>query len=268
MKTTLTSLALAALLALPVAAQAQNIAIVNGKAVPKARVDALLKQVNAQAAAQNQQLPPDLDQRARDKVVLDEIFLQEAEKRGLAATPEYKQQMEQARTGLLVQALFADYTKKNPVTDAEIQAEYDKFKTQASGTEYRARHILVEKEEEAVALIKQIKGGGKFDELAKKNSKDTGSGENGGDLDFAAPGAYVPEFSQAMVKLKKGELTETPVKTQFGWHIIKLEDTRDAKFPPLEEVKPQITQRLGQQKLAAFRDEVRAKAKTDYKFLN
>ena len=260
--------ALAAVLALPLAAQAQNIAVVNGKSVPKARVDALLKQVNAQAAAQGQQLPPDLDQRARDKVVLDEIFLQEAEKRGLAATPDYKLQMEQARAGLLIQALFADYTKKNPVTDAEIQAEYDKFKTQASGTEYRARHILVEKEEEAVALIKQIKGGAKFDELAKKSSKDTGSGANGGDLDFAAPGAYVPEFSQAMVKLKKGELTETPVKTQFGWHVIKLEDTRDAKFPPLEEVKPQIQQRLGQQKLAAFRDEVRAKAKTDYKFMN
>jgi peptidyl-prolyl cis-trans isomerase C len=264
----LSTFAVAIALALPLAAQAQNIAIVNGKPVPKTRVDALLKQVNAQAAAQGQQLPPDLDQRVRDKVVLDEIFLQEAEKRGLAATPEYKTQMEQARAGLLVQALFADYTKKNPVSDAEIQAEYDKFKAQASGTEYRARHILVEKEEEAVVLVKQIKGGAKFEDLAKKNSKDTGSGQNGGDLDFAAPGAYVPEFSQAMVKLKKGEITETPVKTQFGWHIIRLEDTRDAKFPPLEEVKPQIQQRLGQQKLAAFRDEVRAKAKTDYKFSN
>jgi peptidyl-prolyl cis-trans isomerase C len=261
-----TTLALAALLAAPLAAQAQNIAIVNGKAVPKARVDALLKQVNAQAAAQGQQLPPDLDQRARDKVVLDEIFLQEAEKRGLAASADYKAQMEQARTGLLIQSLFADFNKKNPVTDAEIKAEYEKFKGQASGTEYRARHILVEKEEEAVALIKQIKGGGKFEDLAKKNSKDPGSGENGGDLDFAAPGSYVPEFSQAMMKLKKGEMTDTPVKSQFGWHIIKLEDTRDAKFPPIEEVKPQIQQRLGQQKLAAFRDEIRGKAKTDYKF--
>jgi len=261
-----TTLALAALLAMPLAAQAQNIAVVNGKAVPKARVDALLKQVSAQAAAQGQQLPPDLDQRARDKVVLDEIFLQEAEKRGLAASAEYKQQMEQARTGLLIQSLFADYTKKNPVTDAEIQTEYDKFKAQASGTEYRARHILVEKEDEAKALIAQIKGGAKFEDLAKKNSKDPGSGANGGDLDFAAPGAYVPEFSQAMVKLKKGEMTDTPVKSQFGYHIIKLEDTRDAKFPPIEEVKPQIQQRLGQQKLAQFREEVRTKAKTDYKF--
>lgn len=267
-KSTLSSFALAVMLAAALPAQAQNIAVVNGKPVPKARVDALLDQVRQQAAAQGQQLPPDLDQRARDKVVLDEIFLQEAEKRGLASSAEYKQQMEQARTSLLIQALFADYVKKNPVTDAEIQAEYDKYKAQASGTEYRARHILVEKEEEAKSLIAQIKGGAQFEEVAKKSSIDKGSGQNGGDLDFASPQSYVPEFSEAMVKLKKGEMTETPVKSQFGWHIIKLEDTREAQFPPLADVKPQIQQRLGQQKLAAFRDEIRAKAKTDYKFTN
>ena len=250
------------------AVQAQNIAIVNGKAVPKSRVDLLLKQVNAQAAAQGQQLPPDLEQRARDKVVMDEIFVQEAERRGVAASADYKAQMEQARTTILIQSLFADFQKKNPVTDAEIQAEYDKFKGQAAGTEYRARHILVENEDEAKKLIGEIKGGGSFEELAKKHSKDPGSGQNGGDLDFAAPASFVPEFSQAMVKLKKGEVTQEPVKSQFGWHIIRLDDTRDAKFPSLDEVKPQIEQRLTQQKLAKYRDDVRSKAKTDYKFLN
>ena len=253
-------------MALPLAAHAQNIAIVNGKPVPKARADFLIKQVQAQAAGQNQQLPPDLDQRAKEKVVLDEIFVQEAEKRGIAANTEFRQQMELARQGLLIQALFADFTKKNPISDADVQAEYDKFKAQASGTEYRARHILVDKEDEAVALIAQLKGGAKFDELAKKNSKDTGSGENGGDLDFANPNSYVPEFSAALVKLKKGEMTQTPVKTQFGYHIILLEDTREAQFPPLAEVKGQIEQRLAQQKQAAFRDELRSKAKTDFKF--
>ncbi|WP_341887941.1 peptidylprolyl isomerase [Variovorax sp. YR752] len=269
MKTTsslrLTTLALAALLAAPLAAQAQNIAIVNGKAVPKSRAEALMNQATKQGG---QQRTPELEQQVRDEVVLREIFMQEAEKRGLAATADYKQQMEFARQTLLIRELFADFQKKNPVTDAEVQAEYDKFKAQSGGTEYRARHILVEKEDEATALIAQIKGGAKFEDLAKKNSKDPGSGENGGDLDFAAPGAYVPEFSQAMVKLKKGEMTETPVKTQFGWHIIKLEDSREAKFPPLEEVKAQIQQRIGQQKLAEFRDGIRAKAKTDYKFTN
>ncbi|MBS0445027.1 MAG: peptidylprolyl isomerase [Proteobacteria bacterium] len=265
MKKSLLLISSAALL-LSAAAHAQNIATVNGKPVPKARVDFLMKQVAAQAESQHQQLPPDIDQRAKEKVVLDEIFAQEAEKRGIAANADFKQQLEYTRQALMIQTLFKDYTEKNPVTDAEIRAEYDKYKATQSGTEYHARHILVEKEDEAVALIKEIKGGADFAELAKKNSKDTGSGANGGDLDFAAPSAYVPEFSEAMVKLKKGEITETPVKTQFGYHIIKLEDTREAKFPPLEEVKPQIQQRLAQQKLAAFRDELRDKAKTDFKF--
>ena len=258
------SVALAVALSAPMLARAQNIAVVNGKAVPKARVEALM----AQATKQGQPKTPELEAQVRDEVVLREMFLQEAEKRGMASTADYKSQMEMARQTILIRELFGDYQKKNPVTDDEVKAEYEKFKGQSAGTEYRARHILVEKEDEAKALIAQIKGGAKFEDLAKKSSKDPGSGANGGDLDFAAPGSYVPEFSQAMVKLKKGEMTETPVKSQFGFHIIKLEDTREAKFPPIEEVKPQIEQRLGQMKMAKFRDEIRGKSKTDYKFAN
>ena len=257
--------ALCAVMSLPLGVQAQNIAVVNGKAVPKARVDALLAQATRQGG---QARTPELEQQVRDEVVLREMFMQEAERRGMAGSADYKLQMELARQTILIRELFSEYQKKNPVTDAEVQAEYDKFKGQSGGTEYRARHILVEKEDEAKALIAQIKGGAKFEELAKKNSKDPGSGENGGDLAFAAPASYVPEFSQAMVKLKKGEMTETPVKSQFGFHIIRLDDTREAKFPPLEEVKGQIQQRLGQQKMTKFRDDIRAKAKTDYKFVN
>lgn len=260
------SLLLSATVALPLAAQAQNIAIVNGKAVPKSRADAFIKQIEAQAAAQNQQLPPDLDKKVRDKLVLDEIFTQEAERRGLAASADYKQKMELARQAALIQALFVDQAARRPVTDAEIQANYDAVKAQSSGTEYRARHILVETEEQAKALIAQINAGANFEELAKKNSKDPGSGANGGDLDFAAAGSYVPPFSAAMVKLKKGEMTQEPVKSDFGYHIIKLEDTREAQFPPLAEVRPQIKQRIEQERLATFRDELRAKTKTDYKF--
>lgn len=248
----------------PLAAHAQNVAVVNGKPVPKSRVDALI----TQATKQGQPKTPELEQQARDEVVMREMFMQEAEKRGLAASPEYKQQMEFARQQILIRELFEDYRKKNPVTDAEVQAEYDKFKAQSSGTEYRARHILVEKEDDAKALVKQINGGAKFEDVAKKNSKDPGSAENGGDLDFAKPDSYVPEFGQAMTKLKKGEMTQEPVKSQFGFHIIKLEDTREAQFPPLADVKPQIEQRLTQGKLAKFRDDIRAKAKTDYKFAN
>jgi peptidyl-prolyl cis-trans isomerase C len=262
------SLALAAAALAPLAVQAQNIAVVNGKPVPKARVDTIVSQVQKQAAARNQQVPPDLEKMVRDKVVTDEILSQEAERRGLGASAEFKSQMELARQSILIGLLSQDLDKTTKVSDADVQKEYDKFKAQASGTEYKARHILVEKEDEAKAIIAQLKAGAKFEDLAKKNSKDPGSAPNGGDLDFAAPGSYVPEFSQAMTALKKGEYTETPVKTQFGYHIIKLEDTRAAQFPPLADVKPQIQQRLAQQKAAAFRDELRAKAKTDYKFTN
>jgi peptidyl-prolyl cis-trans isomerase C len=256
-------------------AQAQNIAVVNGKPVPKTRVDSILKQLNVVAAQQGKELPKDIEKRVRDKVVADEIFAQEAEKRGMTGTPEYKFQMEQTRQAVMAQVLFAEYAKKNPVSEAEVQAEYNKFKTQADskggGTEYRARHILVEKEEEAKALITQLKGGANFEELAKKNSKDPGSGANGGDLDFAAASSYVPEFSQALTQLKKGEMTQAPVKTQFGFHIIKLEDTREAKvpaFPPFDDIKGQLKQRMEQQKVEAYREEIRAKTKTDYKFEN
>jgi peptidyl-prolyl cis-trans isomerase C len=257
-------LAVFAALLLPLAAAAQNVAIVNGKAVPKSRVEALM----AQATSQGQPRTPELEVQVRDEVVLREMFVQEAERQGLAASPQYKAQMELARQSVLIRELFTDYQKKHPVSDADVVAEYDKFKAQASGTEYRTSHILVETEDQATALIVQIKGGASFEELAKANSKDPGSGEKGGDLDWANAGSYVPEFSQAMVKLKKGEMTEVPVKSQFGWHIIKVVDVREAQFPPLDEVRPQIQQRLMQMKMAQFRDEIRAKAKTDYKFTN
>ncbi|MDN3546149.1 peptidylprolyl isomerase [Kinneretia asaccharophila] len=249
---------------LPVTASAQNVAIVNGKPVPKARVELLVGQVTKNGQPRS----PELEAQVRDEVVLREIFMQEAEKRGIPASADYRAQMELARQSIMIRELFADYAKKNPVTDAEAQAEYDKFKAQNSGTEYRARHILVEKEDEAKALIKQLNGGAKFEDLAAKNSKDPGSAANGGDLDFANPGNFVPEFSKAMTSLKKGEITQEPVKSQFGFHIIKLEDTREAQFPAFDDVKPQIMQRLSQQKLANFQQELRSKAKTDHKFAN
>ena len=198
--------------------------------------------------------------------MLREIFVQEAEKRGIARSTAYREQMELARQSILIRELFEDYRSKNPVSDAAAKAEYDKFKASATGTEYRARHILVESEDEARKLIAQIKAGGSFEDLAKKNSKDEGSGANGGDLDFAKSDSYVPEFGKAMTALKKGEMTETPVKSQFGFHIIRLEDTREAAFPAFEDVKAQLKQRLEQQVMQQFQDELRSKAKTDYKF--
>ena len=158
---------------------------------------------------------------------------------------------------------FASYQLKNPVTDADLKAEYDKFAASNSGKEYKARHILVEKESEATAIIASLKKGGKFDEIAKKQSKDAASGAKGGDLDWANPSSYVPEFSEAMLKLSKGQTTETPVKSQFGYHVIRVDDIRSAQLPSFDEVKPQIAQQMQQQKLAAFQEDLRKKAKVE-----
>jgi peptidyl-prolyl cis-trans isomerase C len=258
----LLAVAIAAMAITPLAAQAQNVATVNGKPVPKARVEALMQQ----ATRQGQPRTPELEVQVRDEVVLREMFAQEAIKRGLSTTENYKAQIEMARQGILIRELFNDYQKKNPVTEADIKAEYEQYKKQAGGNEYRARHILVEKEEEAKALITQLQGGAKFEDLAKKNSKDPGSGANGGDLDWANPTSYVAPFSEALVKLKKGETTSAPVKSDFGYHVIRLDDIRAAQPQSLEEMTPQITQHLAQLKLTQFREEVRTKAKTDYKF--
>jgi peptidyl-prolyl cis-trans isomerase C len=172
-------------------------------------------------------------------------------------------QLELARQTILIRELFSDYQKANPVTDADIQAEYDRFIASTSGTEYRARHILVEKEDQARAIIASIKKGQKFEDIAKKQSKDPGSGAKGGDLDWASPGNFVKEFSEAMTSLKKGQMTENPVKSQFGFHIIRLDDVRQAQVPKFEEVKPQIAQQLQQGRMNAYQQDLRSKAKVE-----
>jgi peptidyl-prolyl cis-trans isomerase C len=255
-------------LAAPLASHAQNIAVVNGKPVPKARFDAFMATLKADAVQQGQTLRPDTEKLVRDRLVMEEIMVQEAKKRGMERNADYLTRVNQVKNDLLIQALFNDEQAKNPVTDADAKAEYDKMKAQSSGLEYRARHILVEKEEEATALLKQIKSGGKFEDLAKKNSKDTGSAQNGGDLGFMKASELVGEFAQAMVKLKNGEMTDTPVKTQYGYHIIKMEESRETTPPPFDELKDRIKQGLVQQKRGAFVEKIRASAKTDYQFKN
>lgn len=240
-------------------ASAQNIAIVNGKAVPKARLDALALQV----AKSGRPITPEVQRDMRDAVITREIFAQEAEKLGLMGSDEYKNQMEIARQTVLITVLIDDFKKKNAVSDAELKAEYDKFAAANGGKEYKARHILVEKEADAKAVIASIKKGGKFEDIAKKQSKDPGSGANGGDLDWANPSSYVAEFTEAMLKLNKGQMTETPVKTQFGFHIIRVDDIRTAQLPAFEELKPQIAQQLEQQRLGSYQQNLREKAKVE-----
>ena len=238
-------------------ASAQNVAVVNGKAVPMSRVNAL----KAQIEASGQPVAPEMDKMIKDEVIAREVFMQEANRRGLAASEAYKQQMDMARQTVLIRALFEDFQKKNPVTDTEAKAEYDKFVEANGGKEYKASHILVESENRAKAIIAEVKAGKKFEDIAKKESKDPGSGARGGDLDWANPNNYVPEFTEALIKLKKGEMTDAPVKSQFGWHIIRMDDERQAEMPKFEDVKPQITQQLQQQKLQQFQDQLRKSAK-------
>lgn len=256
-KQILSAVATAVVLALgSAAALAQNVAIVNGKPIPTSRVDALAQQV----ARTGRQLPAE---QLREIAITREIFVQAAQAQGLDTTEEFKNQLELSRQQILIQELIADFQKKNPVSDAEAKAEYDKFAAANAGKEYRARHILVKDEAQAKNLIAQLKKGSKFEALAKKFSKDPGSGANGGDLDWANPNNYVKEFSEALVALGKGKTTDKPVKTQFGYHIIRLDDVRDSQLPKFEDVKGQIAQQLQQQKLGKFQEELRTKAKVE-----
>jgi peptidyl-prolyl cis-trans isomerase C len=235
---------------------AQNVAVVNNKPIPKTREEAWAKQL----AQQGQPDTPELRKMIKEELIRREVFLQEAQRRGLPDQPDVKFQVDIQRQNTLIQALMRDELKKNPITDAQIQAEYDKQKGAAGGKEYKVRHVLVEKEEEAKSIIEKLKKGEKFEELAKV-SKDAGSAAKGGALDWAGPDAYVKPFSEAMTKLEKGKFTETPVQSQFGWHVIQLDDVRDMQFPPLAQVSNQIRENLQQQRIQAFVEDLRKKAK-------
>lgn len=250
-------LAVTALVAAPVFAQ--NVATVNGKGIPASKVEQIVKQEVAQSQGRLTDTPQ-LREQIKKALIAREVMVQEADKQGFGSKADVKAALENARQSIIINAMIADWAKKNPVSDAMIKAEYDKAKAQMGDKEYHARHILVPTEQEAKDLIAKIKSGSKFEDLAKAHSKD-GSAANGGDLDWASPANYVPEFSNAMVALKKGEVTAAPVKSQFGYHIIKLEDTRAAKFPTLEEAKPQITQGIQQRRLQEYRDSLVKKAK-------
>jgi len=238
---------------------AQNVAVVNGTAIPKSRADALISQL----VKQGQQDTPQLHQAVRDELVNREILMQEAVREGVPARADVKAQVAVAQQTVVLRAMIEDYVTKNKPSDAEVKARYDELIKQAGGNEYHLHHILVDNEQQAKDLIAKIKGGAKFEDLAKQFSKDPGSGKNGGDLDWANPKTYVPEFAAAAEKLQKGQMTDTPVHTQFGWHIIRVDDVRAVKPPPLDQVKGQIVQQMQQEKLQAFEQKLRAKAKVE-----
>ncbi|MFP5391724.1 MAG: peptidyl-prolyl cis-trans isomerase [Gammaproteobacteria bacterium] len=248
-------LALIAFAAAP--AFAQNLAVVNGKAIPSSRADAIVKQAVAQG---QQQDTPALRARIKEELIAREVLMQEALKQNFDKSPEVKQQLDNARQTIVVNALLRDYITKHPVKDEDIKAEYDRFKAETGDKEYHVRHILLETEADAKATIAKIKGGAKFEDLAK-NSKDSGTAANGGDLDWASPSSFPKEFSSAFVNLQKGQVTENPVQTANGWHVVKVDDIRAAKLPSLDEVKPQVAEALQQKKLQAYQEELQKKAK-------
>jgi peptidyl-prolyl cis-trans isomerase C len=249
------ALALIASLISHSALAAGPVATVNGTAIPAAWADAMLAEQKAQGAPDSEQLR----KAVTEELVRREVLAQEAKKKGLDKQPVTAAQMDLARQAVLIRAGLQDFVKANPVGEADIKAEYEKIKANLGDKEYKVRHILVEKEDDAKAIISKLQSGQKFEDLAK-DSKDPGSKDKGGDLGWSNPGMFVKPFSEAMVKLEKGKFTPQPVKSDFGYHVIMLEDSRALKAPAFDEVKPQLQQRLQQQKVEQHVMDLRAKA--------
>ena len=240
------------------ASTAAKVATVNGVAVARALFDAMLRERTQQGVPDNEQL----HKLVIDELINRELVVQDAARKGFTDSAELKAQIELARQTLIVRAYVQDLLRRFPATDEALRAEYEKLKTQLGDREYRARHILVEKESEAKDIIARLKKGERFDDLAKV-SKDVGSRDKGGDLGWNAPASYVKSFADALLKLDKGKYADTPVTTQFGWHVIQLDDARPMKTPPFEEAKPRVLQVMQQQVIEKALTDLRAKAKVE-----
>ena len=238
---------------------AQNLAVVNGKPIPASYSDALIKEL----VSYGEKDTPQLRQDVKNKLVLREILVQEAEKQNIASTNEVKKQLEFAKRSILIDGLRTSYLKKNPVSEKEIKAEYDRVASQQNGKQYHVKHILVKNEADAQNIINQLNKGSSFEKLAREKSMDQGSAARGGDLSWAAPSNYIKPFSDAMIALKKGQVTQKPVKTQFGYHVIKLVDVRKATLPSLDQVKPKIKTALEEKKWQEYEMNLMKQAKIE-----
>ena len=227
-----------------------------GKALyPQAQFDTMLKS----RIQSGQPDSPELRNAVREELNTRELLVREAKKANLDKSPDVKIQMDLASQTVLVSAFVADWVKKNPIPDAELRKEYEVIKAQIGDKEYHVRHILVEKEDEAKDIIVQLQKGAKFDDLAKARSKDPGSKDKGGDLDWNAPAGFGKPFSDAMGATPKGKFSTVPVQTQFGYHVIMVDEVREAKVPPFDEVKPQLQQRMQAAYLDKYFRDLRAK---------
>lgn len=248
--------ALSCALAFPLAAQ--NVATVNGQAITQQQFDDFMNLLIEQGAKDS----PELREQVKQEMTIRLIATQEAEQLGLDKKPEVAQELELARQGILVRALLSDYIQNNPLSDSEINAEYERLKaSEADQKEYKVKHILLESEDEAKKLLADLKAKKiSFENAAKEKSIDSGSGAQGGDLGWAPNTLYVAEFADAVANQNKGELSASPVQSQFGWHIIQVDDVRDISFPELDEVKPQLEELLRQQQLTEFQNSLMEKA--------
>lgn len=245
--------------AAPAPAKADGRVSVNGVVIPQAYFDTM----NKEREASGQPASPEMANAIKDELINREVLAQAAAKRGLARDPNIAAQMQIAGQAVLIRAYFDDYVKANPVTDAQLKQQYDAFVAQMGDKEFKARHILVDTEDEAKAIIAQLGRGESFEKLAKDKSKDNGSKEQGGDLDWGPAGRYVPEFGNALRILQKGQTTPAAIKTQFGWHVIRLDDSRPMKVPTFDEVKENFRQRAQQDQVGRLIADLRSKAKIE-----
>ena len=242
------------------AASASGKVVVNGVTIPQSRIDAMNKELDAAG----QPSGPDREKAVKEELVNREILSQAAAKRGIDKQPDVAAQMEMAKQAVLIRALFESEAKANPITDADLQKQYEQFKGSMGSTEYKVRHILVDKEDEAKSIIDQVKKNpADFAKLAKEKSKDPGSKDNGGDLDWGPAARYVKPFADAVQSQPKGQVSAAPVKTDFGYRVIIVDDSRPLKVPEFSELKEQFRQRAQQQQIQKLVGDLRSKAKIE-----
>lgn len=243
------------------AASAGSKVTVNGVIIPQSYFDMM----NKEREASGQPASVEIANAIKDELISREVLKQAAVKKGLDKDPTIATQMDMARQAVLIRAYFDDYVKANPITEAQLKSNYAQYTAQLGDKEFKARHILVDSEDEAKKVVAALKAGENFDKLAKEKSKDTGSKDNGGDLDWGPAGRYVPEFANALKGLQKGQTTDVPVKSPFGYHVIRLDDSRAMKVPTYDEVKDNFRQRAQQEQVARLVQELKSKAKVEEK---
>ena len=235
---------------------AKDIATVNGKSIPMEKSDILVKNY----IARGNQDTPELRKAIREELIIDEVMVQEAEKQGLANDSTFKQQMDMARREMLKEALIRNYLKNNPISDKEVKARYDEWFSLNQGKQYHAKHILVKTESEAKAIISQLNKGANFEKLASSKSLD-GSKVNGGDLGWAPATSYVKPFAEAMMALNKGKITSSPIASPFGYHIIKLIDSKS--LPTYDQMKARVRNDIEKVKCEQYINSLREKSKIE-----